>query len=245
MGVLYDHIDPGILFSADSFNSPVASLQTYINNLDANSLSFGALGSQHLDGLIDQSLGLPADIVWEGAGDHSYDTLYDVGDFGHDSNGREPISPDGSDLELLFSTITLDPTGAQRIGSLLVLLNVHYINSLEVGAAVGMRPWRLYWPMICLQYRDLAGTWRTIDISERICSERQTEDTANNDNLTFQDMSVMLFLTADLIPVPCTGIRAVAGMFRITGPIGSDRAEVLLRECRLTAIPLHCAVSTF
>ena len=245
MGVLYDHIDSGILFSADSINSPVASLQTYINDLDADSLSFGALGSQHLDGVIDQSLGLPADITWEGAGDHSYNTLYTVGGYGHDSDGREPISPDGSDLELLFSTITLDPEGAQRIGALLVLLNVHYIRSLETGGPAGLYPWRLYWPMVCLQYRDVTSTWRTIDISERICSDRQTADTAGADNRTHQDMSFMLFLTADLIPEPFTGLRAAAGMYRTTGPIGSTSAEVLLRECRLTAIPLHCTVSTF
>lgn len=182
-----------------------------------------------------------------------------------DSADRQVLSDSsGAELKLMFDTaLTLGMGSAQKIGGLLVLVNVHFLRITFIQDDTeneGPKPGKAAF-MISLQATTNGVAWTTISKTERFQSERiidnlcgegpfnrQTNSPFNpatieyTDVWTYQDMSIRTWFDASRLGAGVTGLRVVGTVVNLDPtamPPATTTFRGYYREANLSVIPWH------
>lgn len=130
-----------------------------------------------------------------------------------------------------------------RVAGILCTLNVE-VSDFNKGAGVPT----YMWIMVCLQFRlNGAGTWYTIDSSERFCSmfDRKLTHSSTDEKVEI-DIPVAAFITEAMVEAVGTAatdkvsdVRAVCSMYSNT----DNTSWFDLGQWFLSAIPVHADVT--
>ena len=183
-----------------------------------------------------------------------------------DSADRQVLSDSsGAELKVMFDTgLTLGMSNPQKIGGLLVLVNVHFlrVNYIADDTEIeGPKPGKVAF-MISLQATTNGVAWTTISKTERFQSERiidkfcgegpfnrSTYSPFNPPNIgytdawTYQDMSIRTWFDASGLGAGVTGLRVVGTVVNLQPSNPGWPAGVTFRgyyrEANLSVIPWH------
>jgi hypothetical protein len=224
-----DLIDEDDAFTHTSLNTRFASFVTGLNDLPEYAFEDHSLGPEHTPSLvigINASPGLtrrfnvspvytasPNDYVSWGS-DSGWAVV---------SDGSGGATVNSGDLVITHDSVTLGMAEANRIGALLVRVNLSLPLPSNSGVVV-----------FCLQYRDGGGTWRTIRSTETPVNITAHMNTLTGSEATL-DVPIHTILRATEIPVAFTGLR-------VAHTVKTPGSTYDINKASFTIVPLHCAV---
>ena len=188
--------------------------------------------------------------------------------FGDDVDRQVLSDSSGAELKVMFdSGITLGMGNAQKIGGLLILVNVHFLRVTLIQDDTelkGPKPGKVAF-MICLQYTtDNGASWNTVAKTERFQSERIIDNLCGEgpfsrqghnpfrdvdnpsgqwDTWTFQDMSIRTWFDAtNFTTGGVDGFRVVGTVVNLDPaamPPASSTFRGYYRDANLSVVPWH------
>jgi hypothetical protein len=224
-----DLIDEDDAFTHTSLNTRFASFVTGLNDLPEYAFEDHALGPEHGPSLvigINASPGLTRRFnvspVYT-ASPPTYSTWGNDADWAVVSDGSGGTTVNSGDLVITHDSITLSMAEANRIGALLVRVNLGLPLPANSGVVV-----------FCLQYLDGGGTWQTIRNTETPVNITQHMNTLLGTEATL-DVPIHTILRATEIPVAFRGLR-------VAHSVKTPGSTYDINKASFTIVPLHCAV---
>lgn len=274
----YPYLVEGVTFDAASLNTRfggVAGATAGLNALMGYGAKRGAFQQVHLPttGIVaseqfttngfTEALTMP--YPWPGGVLDRFTTTTYTG-FGDDADREVLSDSSGVELKLMFdSALTLGMANPQKIGGVLVLVNVHFLRVTLVQDATeitGPKEGKVAF-MICLQKTSDGVIWDTISKTERFQSERIIDNkcgegpfsrqdhvpfeatltgNAHWDTWTFQDLSIRTWFDATHLATPVIGLRVVGSVVNLDPvalPPATTTFKGYYRDANLSVIPWH------